>query len=56
MPWRMDCIGGLADHLTRSMHHIINQIDYLAEIIPPHHHENEQVLCRLVVDGVDSQA
>ena len=33
----MDCIGGLADHLTRSMHHIINQIDYLAEIIPPRH-------------------
>jgi hypothetical protein len=38
------------------MHHKINQIDYLAEIISPHHREDERALCRPVVDGVDSQA
>ena len=43
MPWRIDCLEGLADPLNvYSMHHKINQIDYLAEIIPPYYREDEQ--------------
>jgi hypothetical protein len=51
----MDCNDGLADR-SRIRASQINQIDYLAEIIPPHHRETNGLLCRPVVDGVDSQA
>ena len=51
----MDCNNGLADR-SRNRASQINQIDYLAEIILLHHREDERVLCRPVVDGVDSQA
>ena len=58
------CRGGIVARMTtfgsefrtRSIPSQINQNDYLAEIISPHHREDEQALCRPVVDGVDSQA
>jgi len=55
MPWRMDCgvqAFGLVAHDRASQ---INQIDYLAEIILPLS-SSVRLLCRSVVDSVDSQA
>ncbi|MFU7528736.1 hypothetical protein [Qipengyuania sp. ASV99] len=58
------CRGGIvakgqtfgAEFYCDRYHHKINQIDYLAEIIFPHHRKGARSLYKAVVDGVDSQA